>query len=65
MKTNELKQMDTSALKKELLDLLKEQFNLRMQHATRQLVQTHQLKAVRHKISRVRSVLQEKASYVI
>lgn len=62
MKNNELNQMDANALKKELLDLLKEQFNLRMQHATRQLVQTHQLKTVRHKIARVRTVMQEKAS---
>ncbi|MEF1188155.1 50S ribosomal protein L29 [Vibrio parahaemolyticus] len=43
------------------MNLLREQFNLRMQAATGQLQQTHTLKAVRRDIARVKTVLTEKA----
>jgi large subunit ribosomal protein L29 len=43
------------------MNLLREQFNLRMQSATGQLQQTHTLKAVRRDIARVKTVLNEKA----
>ncbi len=62
MKASELHQKDTAALTKELTDLLKAQFGLRMQLATQQLTNTSQLKKVRRDIARVRTVLTEKAN---
>jgi len=61
MKTSELRQLGVGELKKELLAMLREQFNLRMQHATRQLAQTSKLKEVRCNIARARTILSEKA----
>lgn len=62
MKASELHTKDTAALNKELSDLLKAQFGLRMQLATQQLTNTSQLKKVRRDIARVRTVLTEKAN---
>ncbi|MBB5428560.1 large subunit ribosomal protein L29 [Paraburkholderia sp. JPY158] len=62
MKASELHQKDQAALNKELSDLLKAQFGLRMQLATQQLTNTSQLKKVRRDIARVRTVLTEKAN---
>ncbi|MFM0366719.1 MULTISPECIES: 50S ribosomal protein L29 [Paraburkholderia] len=62
MKATELHQKDQAALNKELSDLLKAQFGLRMQLATQQLTNTSQLKKVRRDIARVRTVLTEKAN---
>jgi large subunit ribosomal protein L29 len=61
MKASELRSKDTAELHKELEDLLKAQFNLRMQRATQQLSNTSQLGKVRRDIARVRTVLTEKA----
>ena len=62
MKASELRVKDKAALNKELSDLLKAQFGLRMQLATQQLTNTSQLKKVRRDIARVRTVLTEKAN---
>ena len=62
MKASELLQKDQAALNKELSDLLKAQFGLRMQLATQQLTNTSQLKKVRRYIARVRTVLTQKAN---
>ena len=62
MKASELLQKDQAALNKELSDLLKSQFGLRMQLATQQLTNTSQLKKVRRDIARVRTVLTQKAN---
>ncbi len=61
MKAQDLREKSVEELNTELLGLLKEQFNLRMQAATGQLQQTHTLKAVRRDIARVKTVLTEKA----
>jgi len=61
MKASELRAKDAGALTKELQDLLKAQFSLRMQKATQQLPNTSQLKKVRRDIARVRTLLAEKA----
>jgi len=61
MKANELRAQDPGALNKELQELLKAQFSLRMQKATQQLSNTSQLRKVRRDIARVRTVLAEKA----
>jgi large subunit ribosomal protein L29 len=62
MKASELRDKDQAALNKELSDLLKAQFGLRMQLATQQLSNNSQLKKVRRDIARVRTVLTQKAS---
>jgi large subunit ribosomal protein L29 len=60
MKASELQGKDAAALKKELNDLLKAQFGLRMQVATQQLQNTSQLKKVRRDIARVKTVINQK-----
>jgi len=61
MKANELREKNAQELQQQLLDLLKDQFNLRMQKATGQLAQTHLLGQVRRDIARVKTLLNEKA----
>ena len=61
MKASELKAKSVEELNAELLGLLREQFNLRMQLATGQLAQTHLFKQVRRDIARVKTILTEKA----
>jgi large subunit ribosomal protein L29 len=45
-----------------LLELLREQFNYRMQASTGQLAQTHLLRTVRRNIARVKTIITEKAA---
>ncbi len=61
MKANELRAKDDAALKKELEDLMRAHFSLRMQVATQQLSNTSQLRKTRREIARVRTVMNEKA----
>jgi large subunit ribosomal protein L29 len=61
MKPSELRAKNGDDLHKELNELLKAQFGLRMQVATQQLSNTSQIKKVRRDIARVRTVLKEKA----
>jgi large subunit ribosomal protein L29 len=61
MKASELRGRDEAQLNKELEDLLRAQFSLRMQKATQQLSNTSQLKKVRRDIARVRTLMREKA----
>jgi large subunit ribosomal protein L29 len=60
MKASELRAKDGAELQKELEELLRAQFGLRMQLATQQLGNTSQLKKVRRDIARVRTVMKEK-----
>ena len=62
MKASELRSKSGDDLQKELNELLKAQFGLRMQHATQQLANTSQIKKVRRDIARVRTVMKEKAA---
>jgi large subunit ribosomal protein L16 len=61
MKASELRAKDPAQLSKELEELLRAQFGLRMQKATQQLTNSSQLKRVRRDIARVRTMLKEKA----
>jgi len=61
MKASELRAKDEAALSKELEELLRAQFSLRMQKATQQLTNNSQLKKVRRDIARTRTILKEKA----
>jgi large subunit ribosomal protein L29 len=60
MDASELRKMDQTELREELLELLREQFNLRMQRASGQLSKGHLLRNVRRNIARVKTVLNEK-----
>jgi large subunit ribosomal protein L29 len=62
MNTSELREKSVEDLNAELVNLLREQFSLRMQASTGQLNQTHLLKQVRRNIARVKTILTEKAS---
>ena len=61
MKASDLRDKNVDELNKELMELLREQFNLRMQKGTGQLARPHQMKDVRRNIARVKTVLREKA----
>lgn len=62
MTAQELREKSTEELNEELMSLVKEQFNLRMQHATGQLANTGRLKTVRRSVARVKTILKEKVS---
>ena len=62
MKANELRAKSGDDLQKELNELLKARFGLRMQHATQQLTNTSQIRKVRRDIARTRTVIKEKAA---
>ena len=61
MKASELRSKSVDELNRELLELLKAQFSLRMQKATQQLSNMSQIGKVRKDIARVRTLLREKA----
>ena len=60
MKANELRQKSVAELEASLLELRKEQFNLRMQQGTGQLSRPHLMASVRKDIARVKTVMNEK-----
>jgi len=60
MKATELREKSAEQLNEQLLTLLRDQFNLRMQKATGQLGQSHLLKQVKRDIARVKTVLNQK-----
>jgi large subunit ribosomal protein L29 len=61
MLAKDLRTKDGAALKKELDDLLKAHFSLRMQAGTQQLSNTSQLGKVKRDIARVRTIMTEQA----
>ncbi len=61
MKASELREKNGEELKQEMMGLLREQFNLRMQAGTGQLEKTHQLKNVRRSIALVKTIMNQKA----
>jgi large subunit ribosomal protein L29 len=60
MKASELRAKDIPALEKEVSDLLKAHFGLRMQRATQQLNNHSQLGKTRRDIARAKTILAEK-----
>ena len=61
MKATELRNKSKDELMANLLELAREQFNLRMQKGSGQLVKSSQVKHVRRDIARINTVLSEKA----
>ena len=59
MTAKELRQKSSAELAEELLQLRREQFNLRMQQATGQLARSDQYRRVRKDIARVKTVMSE------
>jgi large subunit ribosomal protein L29 len=60
MKVKELRSKNPAELQQELMELLRAQFGLRMQHATQQLTNTNLLRNTRRDIARVRTILSQK-----
>ena len=60
MKASELRAKDVDGLKKEVADLLKAHFGLRMQKATQQLTNHSTLGKTRRDIARAKTILAEK-----
>jgi large subunit ribosomal protein L29 len=60
MKASELRAKDVAGLEKEVADLLKAHFGLRMQKGTQQLTNTASLRITRRDIARAKTVLAEK-----
>jgi len=60
MKASELRAKDVASLEKEVTDLLKAHFGLRMQKATQQLTNHSQLGKTRRDIARAKTVLAQK-----
>ena len=60
MKASELRAKDVSGLEKEVADLLKAHFGLRMQKATQQLTNHTQLGNTKREIARVKTIIAEK-----
>ena len=60
MKASELRTKDVAALEKEVSDLLKAHFGLRMQKATQQLTNNSALGKTRRDVARAKTILAEK-----
>ena len=59
MKASELRAKSVKELNEELINLRREQFNLRMQQATGQLARSDQVRKVRKDIARIKTVMTE------
>ena len=60
MKAKELREMTSEELSAKLKELKGELFNLRFQHAIKQLDNTHRIVEVKRDIARVMTILHEK-----
>ena len=60
MKASEIRSLSVDELQSKLVDLKKDRFMLRMQHATNHLDNPTKISAVRRDIARVKTVLSEK-----
>ena len=62
MKASDLRAKTSDQLQDQLLQLKKEQFNLRFQKATGQLEGTSRVRQVRREIARIKTVLGQQAA---
>jgi large subunit ribosomal protein L29 len=60
MKTSELRARDVAALEKEVAELLRAHFGLRMQKGTQQLTNHSMLGKTRRDVARVKTIIGEK-----
>jgi large subunit ribosomal protein L29 len=61
VKIDDVRRLTPDQLSEQLLNLKKEQFNLRFQAATGQLEKTHRVEVIRRDIARIKTVLRAKA----
>jgi large subunit ribosomal protein L29 len=61
MKASDLRQTSTSNLHKELIELLRAQFNLRMQRSIGQGARPDQFRKLRRDIARIKTIVTERA----
>ena len=59
MKANEVRKMSSAELETKLMDLKKDLFNLRLQHATTQLDNPIKIAQVKKDIARVKTIIRE------
>ena len=59
MKANEVRKMSANELETKLVELKKDLFNLRLQHATNQLDNPIRIAEVKKDIARVKTILRE------
>jgi large subunit ribosomal protein L29 len=62
VKIDDVRRLTPDQLSEQLLNLKKEQFNLRFQAATSQLEKSHRVNEVRRDIARIKTVLRAKAA---
>ena len=60
LKATDVRAMSADQMKDKLLELKKEQFNLRFQSATGQLEKTARIREVRRDIARLKTIMTEK-----
>lgn len=60
MNVKELRSQNTSALNQTLMTLLKQHFELRMQHKSAQLDDASKLKKIKKSIAQVKTIIKEK-----
>lgn len=65
MKANELRRQSVEDLHKHLLELRKEQFNLRMQQGVNRLEKPSRMREVRREIARLKTVMGERKGPVL
>ena len=61
MNTKEMRAKSVEDLNKELLELRRAQFSLRMQVATQQLTKTTELGRVKREVAQIKTILSQKA----
>ena len=62
MDVKELREQDETKLNEELISLLKEHFELRMQKSTSQLSDLSKLKKTKKSIAQIKTIIKEKQS---
>ena len=61
MQANDIREMDTTKINQEIIDLKKELFDLRFKQATGQLENTARIGKVKKTIARMKTILNERA----
>ena len=64
MKANEIRKMSAAELEAKLVELKKDLFFLRMQHATNQLDNPVKIAAVKKDIARIKTIIREKETAI-
>jgi large subunit ribosomal protein L29 len=61
MKVKDLKEMTMEELDQQLADIVKEQFNLQLQHVSGQLENPARVKELRRTVARIKTIQNQKA----